>query len=177
SETERIYSKYKNTIEDNLEEAKKDLEATMQLEIDAVQNFDYKLFINEFNRIVENHASKILDYKREHNDLAKIAFLIEIPISRVKIIGFDLNLQEEAIKGRVFPITKSMLEMLKKLEKKIDYIIISVMHENYKSVAYCVYAFDCNKSLKSQLSKIYYSFTYKWQLSPFIGKVKLKLVK
>lgn len=71
-----------------------------------------------------------------------------------------------------------MLKVLKKTSGKVDYVIISIMRENYRNLPYMVYAIDNSKfeeSIAPQLKEVYRSFTYDWQTLPFKAKVNLNL--
>lgn len=177
SEIQRTFDKYHNSIDGNEENAINDIEAIVQSDIDAVQNFDYLKFISEFKRIVNNHYQQVKEYKEQHKDIVKFAFLIEISISKNEMIGFRSG-QQEKIKGNRFPITNDILKMLKNISDKVDYVIISVMRENYHKRPFAVYAFDNSnfeKSITPQFEKVYDSFTYAWQIRPYKAKLKLNL--
>ena len=180
SEIQRTFDKYHETIDGNEKNALKAIEAIVQSDVDAIQNFDYQRFISEFERIITKHSDRVIEYKNLHGELLKTVFLIEIPIFRNKIIGINMNYKQEEIKGRRFPITVEMLKVLKKISSNVDYVIISVMHENYKEYPYVVYAFDSSRfeeSIVLQIKEIYRSFTYEWQTKPVKVKVKLNLEK
>lgn len=178
NEIQRTFDKYHGAIEGNEENALGEIESIVQSDVDAVQNFDYRKFESEFERIVKEHAENAKEYKKVHEEIVKLAFLIEIPISNNKMIGIQRNGQQEKIKGRRFPITVDMLKALKKISGKVDYVIISIMHENYRNLPYTVYAIDNSKfeeSIAPQLKEVYRSFTYDWQTLPFKAKVNLNL--
>lgn len=180
NEEQRIFDKYHETIEDNVERALSEIGSIVQSDVDAVQNFDYRKFISEFERIIKDHAANAKEYKKLHEEIVKLAFLIEIQISKNEMIGKKRNGQQEKIKGRRFPITDDMLKALKRLPDKVDYVIISIMHENYHKVPYAVYVIDNSKfeeSIAPQLKEVYSSFTYDLQTLPFKAKVKLNLEK
>ena len=180
SEIKRTFDKYHNNIDENEEEALKEVESIVQADVDAVQNFDYRKFIKEFERISIEHSDRVNEYKRLNNEISKILFLIEIPISNNKMIALNQAYHSVEIKGRRFPITTDMLRVLKKVSEMVDYIVISVMHENYKESPYVVYAIDCNRfeeSIAPQINEVYYSFTYDWETNPFKTKLKLNLEK
>lgn len=180
SEAQRTFEKYHENIDDNEEEALKEIERIVQSDVDAIQNFDYLRFISEFERIVAEHADRVIEYKKSHSKIYKIVFLIEIHIPKNKMIGISMNCKQEEIKGRRFPITVEMLEILKKISSNVDYVIISVMHNNYKQYPYVVYALDSKRfeeSVAAQIKEVYRSFTYDWQTKPVKFKVKLNLEK
>ncbi len=180
SELQRIFNKYHDNIYGNEEKALKEVELIVQSDIDAIQNFEYQRFISEFKRIVMEHSDRVIEYKRLHSKLYKIVFLIEIPIPKNKIIGISTSHKQEEIKGRRFPITDEMLKVLKSISCNVDYVIISVMHENYKRYPYVVYAFDSSRfedSIKMQIKEIYRSFTFDWQTRPIKARLKLSLEK
>lgn len=178
SEIQRTFDKYHGAIEGNEENALNEIESIVQSDIDAIQNFDYSKFICEFERIVNEHEKNVNEYKKLHENIVELVFLIEIPISKNKMIGISINGEQDIIKGNRFPITYDMLEVLKKISDKVDYVIISIIHENYRKRSYAVYAIDNSKfeeSIKLQFKKIYKSFTYFWQTLPFKKKIKLNL--
>ena len=63
-----------------------------------------------------------------HENIVKLVFLIEIPISKNKMIGTSINGEQDIITGNRFPITYDMLEVLRKISDKVDYVIISIIH-------------------------------------------------
>ena len=177
-EARKTYERYHENLKDNMNEAVEKVESIAQDEIDAIQSFDYKVFIEEFKRIVEVHLNKIDTYKMKHDEITKIVFLIEIPISKVRILGLNNYYQWEEIKGRNFPLTYDMINILKNVSNKVDYTFISVMQDDYKKVAYRVYAFDnkdFEKNVKDQITNIYLRFTYDWARSPQKRKLKLEV--
>lgn len=126
------------------------------------------------------HSKNVDEYKELHDDIQSIAFLIEIPISKNTLIGMNVGFQREQIKGRRFPVTTDMIRVIKEISNRVDYTIISIMHENYKGCPFAVYALDNSKldeSVSSQLKTVYRSFTYDWQMNPFKTEVKLNLEK
>ena len=178
SEIKRTFDKYHDSIEGNEENALKEIESIVQSDVDAVQNFEYKRFVSEFERIINEHSANVKEYKELHEDINKLAFLIELPISKNKMIGLRRDGTNEEIKGERFPITIDMLRILKGISNTVDYIIISVMHENYHNRPFVVYAFgnsNFEESIAPQLKEVYRSFTYDWQTMPFKAKVKLNL--
>ena len=178
-ESKFLYNKYRDNLDGNEENALKEVEKIVQSDIDSIQNFDYKKFISEFKRISEEHMKNVDEYKR-NNNLDKIIFLVEIPIAKNKIIAFDFDSTSKTIKGRKFPFTLDMIAILNEISKHVDYIIISVMHENYKDCPYMVYVFDSKdfiNSLESQITEIFLRFTYDWQTYYFKSKANLKLEK
>ena len=177
SEMKRTFKRFNKNIDGNEEKALSEVQSIIQADMDCVQNFDYNNFIKEFKRIVMEHTAKARNYKQIHKELTKIMFLIEINISKNKMIGY-VNNEMIDIKGRCLPFTNEMLNVLKIALDKVDYIVISVMHENYKKCPYVVYAFERNKFdelIKAQLKKVYLQFTYDWQTNPFKTKLKLNL--
>lgn len=180
SEAQRTFDKYHGAIEGNEENALNEIESIVQSDVDAIQNFDYSKFICEFERIVNEHAKNANEYKKLHENIVKLAFLIEIPISKNKMIGTSINGEQNIITGNRFPITYNMLEVLKKISDKVDYVIISIILENYLKRSYAVYAIDNSKfeeSIAAQLKEIYQSFTYTWRVMPVKVNIKLNLEK
>lgn len=178
SEIQRTFDKYHDNLDGNDEQALGEIQNIVQADIDAVQNFDYNKFVSEFERIIKQHAKKTQEYKR--NNLTEIVFLIEIPISRMKLVGINKEFKLSKIKGRKFPITEGMIKVLKQVKQDVDFIIISIMRDDYKRVPFSVYAFDCiriDESIDSMKNDIYMKFTYDLQLDPVKAKVNLKLEK
>ena len=182
SEINRTFNRYHDNLDGNEEKATGEIQDMIQAEIDAIQNFNYAKFIQEFERIVNEHLSKVERYKSV-NKIDSIAFLMEIPIAKNKMIGLTLGeselLQNKIIKGCNFPFTNDMLNVFKKISKKVDYTVVSIMHENYKKCAYLVYAFDnCrfDESFDKQIKikDLYLKFTYEWQTYHFKTKAQLK---
>lgn len=178
SEIKRTFNKYHDSIDGNEEKALKEIESIVQSDVDAIQNFEYNKFISEFERIIDEHLANVKEYKELHEDISRLAFLIELPIPKNRMIGLRIDGINEEIKGEKFPITIEMLRILKSIANTVDYTIISVMHENYHNRPFVVYAFD-NRNFEdyivSQLKEVYRSFTYDWQAMPFKAKVKLNL--
>ena len=178
SEIQRTFDRYHDNLDGNDEQALREIQNIVQADVDAVQNFDYNRFISEFERIIKQHAEKTQEYKKKK--LTEIVFLIEIPISRTKLVGIDRGLKLSTIKGRKFPITEEMIKIIKQVNHDVNFIIISIMRDDYKRVPFSVYAFDCRKideSLDSMKNDIYMKFTYDRQLTPVKAKVNLKLEK
>ena len=178
SELERTYNRYHNIIDGNEIRALKELEKTVQSEIDAIQFFDYPVFIKEFNRVLFEHAGKVEEYKRIHTEISKLILLIEIPVAKNRMIGINQEEQNVEIKGARFPLTIEMLRSLKTVSKKVDYIVLSIMREDYKDRSFVVYAFDSEKfdeTLANQIQDLYYCFTYDWQSKKVKARVELKL--
>lgn len=178
SEINRTFNRFHDDLDGNEEKALRSIESIVQADVDAVQKFDYGKFIKEFERIVNDHVSKVGDYKKIQGTSFKTMFLIEIPIAKNKMIGINRKFDKEIIKGRRFPITDEMLRILRRISADVDYIVISSMHENYKTISFAVYTFDCKcfeESIAPQVNDIYYKFTYDWQLSPIKAVVELNL--
>lgn len=178
SEVRRIFDKYHGVIEGNEENALNEIETIVQSDVDAIQNFDYQKFISEFERIVKEHAKNVREYKKLHENIVKLAFLIEIPISKNKMVGISISGERDIITDNRFPITVGMLEVLKEILDKVDYVIISIVREDCTKLPYAVYAIDGSKfeeSIAAQLKEIYQSFTYSWQEMPVKAKIKLNL--
>lgn len=178
SEITRTFEKYHEDLEGNEEDALKEVESIVQSDIDAIQNFEYRKFITELDRITNMHLSKVEEYFAINDGMDKIAFMIEIPIAKNKIICTNCKCEQEVIKGRRFPITVDIIRILKSIAYKVDYTIICIMHEDYKTEPYAVYAIDNSifeESIATQLNDIYFCFTYDWQTNPFKTAVNLKL--
>lgn len=178
SESIRTYNKYHDDIDEKAEEALKDIERIAQSEIDAIQNFSYEKFITEFDRISKEHLNKVDEYRNADEKIDKLIFLIEMPIAKNKMIGFDEYFNSIEIKGRKIPFTLDMLRILMEISNKVDFIVLSVMREDYKKCPYMVYAIDSKDfvgSIESQIPDVFRRFTYDWQTYPFKTKVDLKL--
>lgn len=178
-ESKFLSNKYCDNLDGNEENAVKDVERIVQAEINAIQNFDYIKFMSEFKRISEEHIKNAEEYRKNHN-LDKCIFLIELHIAKNKILAFDFDSKCKSIKGRKFPFTIEMIAILKKISCYVDFIIISVMHDNFTKCPYMVYVIDSKdftKSLESQINEVFERFTYDWQTYPFKTKAKLKLEK
>ena len=178
SELERTYNRYHNNIDGNEISALKEIEKIVQSDVDAIQFFDYPLFIKEFNRILFDHAGKVAEYKSIHAEISKLILLIEIPVAKNRMIGINQEEQKVEIKGARFPLTIEMLRSLKAVSKKVDYIVLSIMREDYKDRSFVVYAFDSEKfdeNVADQIQDLYYCFSYDWQYKKAKARVELKL--
>ena len=177
SDIDRIYNKFHDSIESNEIDALKEVEKIIQSDINAVQFFNYQLFITEFNRILDDHARKAAEYRSIHADISTLIFLIEIPVAKNRMIGVNQEKQIVEIKGERFPITIEMLKSLKKISNKVDFFVLTIIHEDYKNRPFVVYAFDSEKfeeSVADQIKDLYYYFTYDWQFHKTKAKVELK---
>lgn len=178
SEMNNTFNKYHGNIEGNEQVALKEIEEILQADVNSIQGFDYHKFIDEFQRIVEEHSKKAAQYRRYNDGLSEIIFMIEIPIPKNRMIGLTTDLRQKAIKGRRFPITADMLNILMDTSEHVDYVIISIMHEDYRNGPYAVYGFDNKRfkeSITPQLDEVYLNFAFDWQMLPYKAKVKLDL--
>lgn len=178
AEINRTYNRYHNRLEGNEEKALHEIESLAQAEVDAIQNFDYSIFIGEFERIVTEHANRTAGYRNQHDEIEQIVFLVEIPIPGNKMYGLTTGGNWDLIKGERFPLTIDMLMILKKITDKIDYVILSIIHDSYTKRAFTVYTFDCNcieESIAPQINELFVCFTYDWQMNPKKVTVKLSL--
>ena len=84
SEIKRTFDKYHYKIDENEEKALKEIESIVQADIDAVQNFDYRRFIKEFERISIEHSVRVSEYKRLNNTISKMVFLLRFLYQIIK---------------------------------------------------------------------------------------------
>ena len=176
SEIQRTFDKYHDSLDGNEDNALNDIQGIVQADLDAVQRFNYLDFIKEFKRISLDHSKGVGGYIKTNRNLDKIIFMVEVNIAWDKMIGIDGFYRSEIIKGRRFPVTKDMIDIMREIPEQVDYILLSVMHEHYKKTPLVVYAFDkkkLNQSISAQFIQIYRRFTYDMELMP--NKAKLRL--
>ena len=159
----------------NLNEGMENVQKMMKNRFDALYNFNYDLFINNFRKIFVKHSNKVEKYK---NNLSKyncdyklIGCIIEIPCCE-NASDFKLKKDNRIFKQRLskFPITKSMIEIIR-CNSKFDFVIICSYYKNNNQIIYL----SCNdiyNSIKEQNIQLYDEFDYSFKVK--ISDIKFR---
>ncbi len=153
-ETWAIYDIYHKDLEDgafNSNNAAKDLEKLIQDMVDIATMFDYETCMNQFDRIFNKHAKKIINYMNNLNNYREknIYFLIEVRSlfinnyknnTSIKCIAHrkddaivDIDVKQVVFTNKMIDIIKNQIGVLK-----------GIVFQNYSF-------FDLNNKIKSMV--------------------------
>lgn len=105
------------------------IQGVINEQIDGISNFDYRAFINNFQRVFNKHYKNISIYRQKCDTLG---FLIEIPYVRPGRLGYIITdrgkKRNQAVK--TIPITRGMMNCFQYADN-VDFIIICAIPINF----------------------------------------------
>lgn len=121
--------------------------------ISAQENFKYKDFIDNFNRVFCEHYNKIEEYKKDNTpkEISVFGFLIELDFFPHLP---DMYIYPRGLRGKVCeipPITKDMIERIR-MSEKLDFVIFCFKSsiQKYEPLIVFIDSKQIEKSLEIQ---------------------------
>lgn len=138
-----------------------DIEISINKSLDAVSKFDYEVFINNLNEVLEQHAGRVSAYKKKCDE---VWFLIDIGIENNYFTGLLDNGGETKIS--MLPVTGDMLSIFGKHKDVSRVIVCSRCLGKYKLI------YD---SGGKKYGYRFRAFTYTEALFPVSRQIKLNV--
>lgn len=128
------YKAYPDKLDEDIasNKATKYIQEKINEQISGISNFDYKVFIDNFQRVFNKHYKNIPIYRQKCDVLG---FLIEIPyIKPIGSHGYVITdkgkKRNQAVK--TIPITRDMIRCFKYINN-VDFIILCIIPVNFKN--------------------------------------------